>query len=105
MLRSNGGLEVFGEGPDGYKSEAGVLRGAYHIESNDMFKGDLARLVLLDEDLIDLDRRRARRQPQDEGVGCCRSKGFDPICRGVREARRGRRGWRGYTDDVLGNVR
>ena len=66
----------------------GCLGGAYHVERNDMFKGYLARLVLVDEDLVDLDRRRACGQTQDEGVGCCRSKGFDPVCRGVREATR-----------------
>ena len=36
-----------------------------------MFKGYFAGLVLLHENLVDLDRRRARGQPQDEGVlGC-----------------------------------
>lgn len=50
-----------------------------------MFKGYFAGLVLLHENLVDLDRRRARGQPQDEGVLGCWSKGFDPISWGVRE--------------------
>jgi hypothetical protein len=44
-----------------------------------MFEGDLAGLVLLNEDLVDLDGRRARGQAQHEGVLCGGRKGFDPV--------------------------
>lgn len=79
------------------------MTGAYHIKSHDMLEGYFTRLVLLDEDLIDLNGRGTRRQPQDKGVLCCRVEGIDPISWSVRRAI-GYRGVGGQTNDVFGDI-
>jgi hypothetical protein len=81
----------------GYKFVTGVrLRAeAYHVEGNDMFEGDFAGLVFLDEDFINLDGRGAGWESEDKGVFSSWSKGFDSIFLEVREGREGR-GRRGY---------
>jgi hypothetical protein len=45
----------------------------YHVEGDDIFEGDLASLVFLDEDLVNADGRGAGRKPENKwvlGSGC-----------------------------------
>lgn len=75
----------------------------YHVESNDIFEGYLARLVLCDEVLINPHRRRACWETENEGVLFARRKGFDPILTSLAQGSLHRRFFR-HTYDILGNV-
>jgi len=60
---------------------------AYHVESNDIFKGDFAGFVFLDEDFIDADWGGTGRETEDEGVFFCWVEGFDSVCNGDGDVR------------------
>lgn len=91
------------------KSESADVLGAsagmpssYHVECNDMFEGDLAGFVFLDEDLVDANRAGASRQTENKRMCSCWTESLYPV-------------WqlldlvvfhhvRGLTDDVVGNI-
>jgi len=55
----------------------------YHVECNDIFEGDFAGLVFLDEDLVDANGRRAGWEAENKGVLFCWVEGFDSVFAGV----------------------
>ena len=50
---------------------------AYHVESDDIFEGDLARAVPLHEDLVDDFWRASGRKTDHEGLVLCRFEALD----------------------------
>lgn len=51
----------------------------YHVEGNDIFEGDSAGLVFLDENFVDLDGGGAGRKTEDKGVRWSWCEGFDSV--------------------------
>lgn len=51
-----------------------------HVESDDMFEGDLASLVTLDKDFVNRLWTATSRETKDEGVCRCRIEIIDPGC-------------------------
>jgi hypothetical protein len=68
----------------------------YHVECNDIFEGDFARFVFLDEDLVDADGRRAGWETEYEGVFFCWVEGFDSVFEDVLTLGAKMRGARTY---------
>ena len=56
----------------------------YHIECNDIFEGDVAGFVFLDEDLVNSHRAGSSWETEDKGMSRCRTKCLDPVWTFVR---------------------